>query len=94
MYVHTHQSYKEEKNEYCAYYTQKLEDNEILFKPKILNYDVNIFLVYGKEYILSIKEKLGSKKQYYKFVCFYWGWCWLFCFYFEEEVENWIKETD
>lgn len=48
---------------------KKLEDN--LFKPKILNYDVNIFLVYGKEYILSIKEKLDPKKQYYKFVCFY-----------------------
>lgn len=50
---------------------KKLEDNEILFKPKILNYDVIIFFIYGKEYILNIKEKLDSKKQYYKFVCFY-----------------------
>lgn len=69
--VHTQPSLKKrEKNEYCACYIQKLEDNEILFKPKILNYDVNIFFIYGKEYILNIKEKLDSKKQYYKFICF------------------------
>lgn len=74
---------KRERNEYCACYIQKLEDNEILFKPKILSYDVNIFFIYGKEYILNIKEKLDSKKQYYKFVFFFTeGGCWLFYFFF------------